>query len=71
MTPQVFFALTVGWFGSWLVLQWTMGAAEQRPLYLVTTAQKVAIAVPRFVSWACFFALVVMGLWHLAMAVSR
>lgn len=67
----VVFGLAAGWLGSWLVLQWTMGAAEQRPLYLVTTAQKVAIAVPRFMSWACFFALVVMGLWRLATAVTR
>ena len=70
MTMAMVFALLVGWLGGYVVLRWTSDVARERGDGR-TAADAWAVAVPRLLSWGCFLALAVGGLWRLAVAVTR
>lgn len=69
MTTAQVFGLLMGWLGGWVVLRWMTAAAQGA--VSVSRGVRVAVALTRAVSWGCFLALSVAGLWAVAVRVTR
>ena len=78
MTTQVaVFGLLVGWLGGWALARIFARMAMSSPMGRITQMVGGSLtvgwhfALARLVSWACFLALAVGGLWRVAQAVTR
>ena len=77
MTTGVVFGLLVGWLGAWAWMRAAVAMARGSLMWRVAAMTGRALpmgwgyALARLVSWACFLALAVGGLWRVAQVVAR